>query len=193
MHRHRVGVWHFHPIAVALAKSQKTPFSRVTFDPSTASSMMPALTLCERINLPGKSYGLYINAPVMSFSNMVDECERLDDAKVQLGDLYATGASSANTASLRSAPEGPMLLGELTINNLENTVREQRVRGQLSDDLARRVEELEKELSSYRLGGTGIHGLTRANLVSDAFHAANPHCAKHLFGFSDWDFTKKIV
>ena len=163
--RLRVGVWHFHPQAIVLAKQLTTTFSRITFDSKTAASMKPLLTSSERISLPmsGSSLGRYINAPIMSINNMLAECDRLDVTRQQLGDLFAFGASGLNMASMRSAPDEDMLLKDLAIENLESTVQAMGEQDRRSDDLARRVKELEKELSGYRHAGVGGNGLTRAN------------------------------
>ena len=56
-YQYRVGVWHFHPEAVARAKLLTSSFSRITFDADAAESMMPILTSSERIILPGQSFG----------------------------------------------------------------------------------------------------------------------------------------
>ena len=192
----RVGLWHFHPLAVAKSMTSTVAFSKLVFDPEEAITM--SIDKADLIRLKDCEYkNKYINTPMMSMTQMLEECSKLDDAKERLMGLAssASGLSSSFSsssfsalASSRNMPPVRALADKFSVEDLQSTTMAE------ISALKREVEELKREKEELeRLWAATPSGLTRANIVSDEFHAMNPRAAKHLFGFESWAETKAIV
>ena len=209
--QHFVSRIHWHPLLTALCPDSAVTKLTVTREYGQAVDFTEA-DLLYTIS-PEKGY---LPLPNRTIKDAEDELYELrHEASRRVSGAAATPSPPSSSSSSRRIPVAERvsqkveedLVAQMAAMLRENSILETRLKKSEEEriaavkslaaadkksalELAAAKQQAKEDLRAWQVVNGGI---SRINLTSDAWHAANPQAASHLFGFGSWQETKVYV